>query len=105
MPVLFPSLLPPNPPQTTTTTTIRTATPKNQKPKGYGLTETCAATCIAVPDDAAQFETVGPPLPCTELRFESVPDMGYNALDAAAPAGEVLLRGPGLFSGYYKVEA
>ncbi|KAF8060497.1 LACS4 [Scenedesmus sp. PABB004] len=70
--------------------------------QGYGLTETCAASCIAVPDVWAMHGTNGPATPCTELRLESVPEMNYDATDAAAPAGEVLLRGPQLFSGYYK---
>lgn len=36
--------------------------------QGYGLTETCAASCIAIPDDAKFSGTVGPCLPCIELR-------------------------------------
>ncbi|WIA35224.1 hypothetical protein OEZ86_003686 [Tetradesmus obliquus] len=70
--------------------------------QGYGLTETCAASCIAVPDSWAMHTTNGPCTPCTELRLESVPEMNYDALNEAEPAGEVLLRGPQLFSGYYK---
>lgn len=71
--------------------------------QGYGLTETCAASCIADPFNSAHVFTVGPPQPNTELRLESVPEMNYDAL-GEQPAGEVLLRGPGLFSGYYKQE-
>jgi len=71
--------------------------------QGYGLTETCAASCIAMPDTWEHAATVGPVLPCTELRLESVPEMGYDAADAKRPGGEVLLRGPQLFSGYYKM--
>lgn len=41
--------------------------------QGYGLTETCAASCIAVPDSWAMHGTNGPCTPCTELRLESVP--------------------------------
>jgi len=72
--------------------------------QGYGLTETCAGSCIAVPDVMSHSATVGPVMPGTELRLESVGEMGYDALDAARPGGEVLLRGPGLFTGYYKGE-
>ena len=35
-------------------------------------------------------------------RLESVPDMNYDALDPVEPKGEVLIRGPLLFQGYYK---
>eukprot|EP00775_Hariotina_reticulata_P012349 gene12349-12483_t len=70
--------------------------------QGYGLTETCAASCIAVPDVWALNGTNGPCTPCTELRLESVPEMNYDATADEEPAGEVLLRGPQLFSGYYK---
>lgn len=41
--------------------------------QGYGLTETCAASCIAVPDDYALHGTNGPVTPCTEIMLESVP--------------------------------
>jgi hypothetical protein len=41
--------------------------------QGYGLTETCAASCIAVPDDYALHGTNGPVTPCTEVMLESVP--------------------------------
>lgn len=70
--------------------------------QGYGLTETCAASLIASSDVMAHAGTVGPPCPCTEIRLESVPDMNYNALDAEEPKGEVLIRGPANFKGYYK---
>jgi len=72
--------------------------------QGYGLTETCAGSFIAVPDDMSQQATVGPPMPMVEFRLESVPEMGYDALDEAQPRGEVLVRTPQLFSGYYKEE-
>ena len=35
-------------------------------------------------------------------RLESVPEMNYDALDKTAPKGELLMRGPMNFSGYYK---
>jgi long-chain acyl-CoA synthetase len=36
-----------------------------------------------------------------EMRLEAVPEMGYDPA-AEPPTGEVCIRGPGLFSGYYK---
>jgi long-chain acyl-CoA synthetase len=70
--------------------------------QGYGLTETCAASCISVPDDGpGAAGTVGPPLPSIELRLEAVPDMGCDPA-ADPPRGEVCIAGPSIFSGYYK---
>jgi len=64
---------------------------------GYGLTETSAAVSIMRCSD---FEySAGPPVPCCEVKLMEVPDMGYFAKDNA---GEVCVRGPGVFSGYYK---
>lgn len=44
---------------------------------------------------------MGPAMPCIELRLEGVPEMKYDS-NASPPRGEVCLRGPSLFSGYYK---
>lgn len=48
--------------------------------------------------------TVGPPVPYVEVRLESVPEMGYDALSSEMPRGEICIRGDTLFSGYYKRE-
>ncbi|XP_024534363.1 long chain acyl-CoA synthetase 4 [Selaginella moellendorffii] len=71
--------------------------------QGYGLTETCAASFISIPDVYSMHGTVGPPIPVIEVCLQSVPEMNYDAL-AETPKGEVCIRGKTLFSGYYKRE-
>ncbi|KAK4418523.1 Long chain acyl-CoA synthetase 4 [Sesamum alatum] len=70
--------------------------------QGYGLTETCAASFVARPDELTMIGTVGPPLPVVDICLESVPEMGYDALSRTTPRGEICIRGKCLFSGYYK---
>eukprot|EP00879_Flechtneria_rotunda_P004637 GHRR01004896.1.p1 GENE.GHRR01004896.1~~GHRR01004896.1.p1 ORF type:complete len:595 (+),score=137.38 GHRR01004896.1:491-2275(+) len=72
--------------------------------QGYGLTETCAASSIAEPYCWDTIGTVGAPMPGVEIRLKAVPDMGYDPA-AEPPTGEVCIRGPALFSGYYKQPA
>lgn len=56
---------------------------------------------VSLPNEIAMLGTVGPPVPNIDVRLESVPEMGYDAL-GAIPRGEVCIRGESLFSGYYK---
>ncbi|PSC75938.1 acetyl-synthetase [Micractinium conductrix] len=68
--------------------------------QGYGLTETTAASFIMLPTPKMAY-TVGPPLAATEFRLESVPELKYDAQDSP-PKGEVCIRGPMVFAGYFK---
>ena len=43
----------------------------------YGLTESCAASFICLPDRAIA-NTVGPPLKAAEFRLESVPHVEHH---------------------------
>jgi long-chain acyl-CoA synthetase len=54
--------------------------------EGYGLTESCAAGTLNT-ERELRLGTVGRPLPGTEV--------------ATAPDGEILLRGPNVFCGYF----
>ncbi|KAL4444107.1 hypothetical protein ABPG75_011844 [Micractinium tetrahymenae] len=68
--------------------------------QGYGLTETTAASFVMLPTPKMSY-TVGPPLAATEFRLESVPELKYEATDSP-PKGEICIRGPMVFAGYYK---
>lgn len=71
--------------------------------QGYGLTETCAAIFVTAPDDPDMDTTTGVPLAYVQFCLESVPDMNYNAT-GDGPIGEVCVRAPYNFTGYYKAE-
>lgn len=71
--------------------------------QGYGLTETCSGSFCCVPNEMSMIGTVGVPSPSIEVRLESVPEMGYDAL-AKVPRGEICMRSKIMFSGYYKRE-
>jgi len=69
--------------------------------QGYGMTETsAAATIMAITDTTTGHN--GAPLPCNEIKLVDVPEMNYLHTDTPHPRGEVWVRGPNIFMGYYK---
>jgi len=73
--------------------------------QGYGLTETCAASCVGHLADN-DVNTVGGPIPGTIIRLRDWPEGNYLNADLNNPdfgmrRGEVLIGGPGVSSGYW----
>ena len=69
--------------------------------EGYGLTETSAGSSITRPNDPNTGH-VGGPLGCVKWRLMDVPEMSYLSTDKPYPRGELCMKGPSVFSGYYK---
>jgi len=73
--------------------------------QGYGLTETCAGSCMGFWGDNAT-ASVGPPTVCTVIRLADWPEGNYMNSDKDKPEvgmrrGEVLIGGPSVSKGYY----
>lgn len=69
--------------------------------EGYGLTETSAGSSVTHPKDPNTGH-VGGPLGCVKWRLMDVPEMSYLSTDKPYPRGELCMKGPSVFSGYYK---
>ena len=77
--------------------------------EGYGQTENFGAGATSNLDDHISGH-IGAPFGCTEVKLIDVPDMDYYITDKGdwegehipIPRGELLMRGPSTFSGYFK---
>ncbi|KAI9998121.1 hypothetical protein PInf_002455 [Phytophthora infestans] len=69
--------------------------------EGYGLSETAAAVAVGGVD-MPMGPHVGAPLMYGQVQLEDVPEMGYTSHDKPRPRGEICVRGPTVFAGYYK---
>ncbi|KFM80190.1 Long-chain-fatty-acid--CoA ligase 1, partial [Stegodyphus mimosarum] len=66
--------------------------------QGYGQTEVSGACTFQIVGDYS-VENVGPPLPCSQIKLVDVVEMGYFSNNNQ---GEICIRGPSLFQGYFK---
>jgi long-subunit acyl-CoA synthetase (AMP-forming) len=73
--------------------------------QGYGLTETCAGSCVGFWGDNS-VKSVGPPTVCTVVRLADWAEGNYKNSDKDRPEigmrrGEVLIGGPSVSTGYF----
>ena len=71
--------------------------------EGYGLTESSAASCVADIRDVVTGH-VGGPNEALKIRLKDLPEMSYMSTDKPYPRGEICMKGPSIFQGYYKRE-
>ncbi|XP_057541271.1 long chain acyl-CoA synthetase 7, peroxisomal [Amaranthus tricolor] len=71
--------------------------------EGYGMTETsCVISSMEESDNMSGH--VGSPNAACEVKLVDVPEMNYTSDDQPYPRGEICVRGPIIFKGYYKDE-
>ena len=70
---------------------------------GYGMTEVSGTISKSSTEDLI-VDHVGGPHNLIKFRLKSLPDLNYLVTDMPYPRGELLLKGPSIFSGYFKQE-
>jgi len=69
--------------------------------EGYGLTETATGGATTSIQDRVTGH-VGGPSEALKLRLKDLPEMEYLSSDKPYPRGEICMKGPCIFKGYYK---
>lgn len=72
--------------------------------EAYGQTESCGASFGTKVFDSRSGH-VGMPGIGVEYKLADLPEMGYTKDTKPYPAGEILIRGPAIFKGYFKNKA
>lgn len=70
--------------------------------QGYGLTECSTNATLSDENNDLNNGNVGKPLCYTEIKLVDVPELNYFSSDKPNPRGEIYIRGPTVFQGYYK---
>lgn len=68
--------------------------------EAYGQTETCGGSTLTFYRDTTPGQ-VGVPFLSNHIKLVDVPEMNYTSEDRPFPRGEVCIRGPNCFSGYF----
>lgn len=72
--------------------------------EAYGQTESCGASFATKIFDNRSGHVGGPGVG-VEFKLADLPDMNYTRNSRPFPAGEICIRGPAVFEGYFKNKA
>ncbi|GJJ70329.1 long-chain acyl-CoA synthetase [Entomortierella parvispora] len=71
--------------------------------EGYGSTESMGTAMLTLPEEFIPGHVGAPRCGC-DVKLVDVPEMNYTSNDKPFPRGEICLRGPHIFTGYFKDE-